>query len=76
MNTGSVGVSKEESKRASEGGFFFNNWRSYERYYCTRAFNTSFSSEEEETERLSAELVYAVIDMDYERGLKIIERIG
>ena len=64
INTGSPAREKFESKKASEGGYFFNNWRSYEKYFCTKAINSTLM-QEASNNNLDAHLVYAVIDMDY-----------
>lgn len=73
INTGSPMLERVESRK-SEGGYFFNNWRSYERYVCEKAIHSSLT--QESTDNLAAHLVYAVIDMDYEKGLRIIEKIN
>jgi len=77
INTGAPSPvkSKGESRKATEGGYFFNNWRSYEKYFCTKAINSS-SVQSNNSEDLAAHLVYSVIDLDYDRGLKIIDKIN
>lgn len=52
------------SRKGTEGGYSFNNWRSYEGYWCVKAVNCNIVREESEG-NLLGHLVYAVIDMDF-----------